>query len=298
MDIAANDLYARQMAEYDAQTSSSSNSTSQESLSDYLESQNSEAELNYYAELSAANDVGEFRQRISNLLIRFGITDFAFVRLDCADDIDSQALVTIPQKLTNSYIMQGFHEYDVIVPHGENNLGGIYHSTVLDYLEHSPFDNDITRTMQAISDLNKKYRFYDYYNVSAKSFVGSGNVMLSVTQRGCSPFMFKPQMKSRELAIKAICETIDYIATHKFPSILGGVDTTQTPVFSINPKPLRVLETLANNDLSIAQVAERLSISVVTANKHLETARRVFETKTTYAAIRKAVVNGLFKYEK
>ena len=54
---------------------------------------------------------------------------------------------------------------------------------------------------------------------------------------------------------------------------------------------------LANNDFNISQVAEHLSISTVTANKHLETARRAFGAKTNYYAIKQAVLNGLIDYK-
>jgi DNA-binding CsgD family transcriptional regulator len=95
-----------------------------------------------------------------------------------------------------------------------------------------------------------------------------------------------------------LCEAIDFVASRKFASILLSTSAEDTANIVINPRPLKVLDTLANNDFNIAQVAEYLCISTVTANKHLEAARRAFGAKTNYYAIKQAVLNGLIDYRK
>ena len=65
----------------------------------------------------------------------------------------------------------------------------------------------------------------------------------------------------------------------------------------VAPKPLLVLSTLANNDLSIAGCAPLLSISPITAHQHLGAARKALNRKTNVGAIKEAMRQGLIDYD-
>lgn len=65
----------------------------------------------------------------------------------------------------------------------------------------------------------------------------------------------------------------------------------------VAPKPLRVLATFANNDLSIADVAGVLRISPVTAHQHIAAARKALKRQTNVGAIKEAVRQGLIDYD-
>lgn len=269
----------------------------EEPLEDYLASPAAEIEFGYYAELSASKDERDFTRRIDTLISRLGFSHYALVWLESSDDIDSPLLVTIPRDLRESYYSGGLYEHDLIISYGKSAECSIYHSKVHDYIARSPVEIDMTLTMKDISQLNKHHGFYDYYNVTAKSNKNDGNVMLSVAIKGKSPFEFKAITHELDSTLRLLCEAIDYVAVNKFPNTFLGKRPIGKRAISINPKPLRVLDTLANNDLNVSQVADKLCISVVTANKHLETARKAFGARTTHAAIRRAVMNGLIDYQ-
>ena len=57
-----------------------------------------------------------------------------------------------------------------------------------------------------------------------------------------------------------------------------------------------MLTTLADNDLTLPQVAERLGTSEANVVRHLEAAKRAFGVKTNHAAIKQAVQAGLIAY--
>ena len=213
-------------------------------------------------------------------------------------DIDSKLLVTGPKEMLSAYFDQNFMKYDMILPYTEQSIEPIFLSEIREYAAKSPFENETTRGMKAIYELNKSYGFYDYYNIPIKALNGEGNVLFSVTIRGYGPTEIKRAVEESKVALLLLCEAIDFVVTHKFSDDLIGERVATSEGITINPRPLRVLQALANNDFNIMQVAEHLNISAVTANKHLETARKVLAVRTNYAAIKKAVLNGLINYEK
>ena len=257
----------------------------------------SEYEFGYYAELSSTKNVIEFKNKILSIVQGLGFSDFAFMRVHCGD-IDSRLLLTTPADLLASYFGDDFMKYDMMLPYAEQKLDPVYCSEVFAYAADSPFQNETTRAMKAIFELNKSYGFHDFYNIPMKARNGEGNVLFSVTVRGHSPTDVKRIVDECHMALTLLCEAIDFVVTQKFADDLIGEKMDRPLDISINPRPLRVLQTLANNDFNIIQVADHLNISAVTANKHLETARKALGVRTNYSAIKKAVLNGLFEYEK
>lgn len=257
----------------------------------------SEYEFGYYADLSSANSVGEFKNKIHSIVQGFGFSDFSFVRMHCGD-IDSKLLVTGSEEMLSAYFDQNFMKYDMILPYTEQSLEPIFLSEIRDYVSKSPFQNETTRGMKSIYELNKSYGFHDYYNIPVKALNGEGNVLFSVTIRGYSPTEIKRAVDKSKVALLLLCEAIDFVVTQKFSEDLIGERVAAPEGIAINPRPLRVLQALANNDFNIMQVAEHLNISAVTANKHLETARKALGVRTNYAAIKKAILNGLINYGK
>mgnify|MGYP003921138539 FL=1 len=257
----------------------------------------SEYEFGYYAELSAMKNVFDFRRKILSIVQGLGFSDFAFMRIHCGD-IDSRLLLTTPSEMLATYFGENFMKYDMLLPYAEQILNPVYYSQLYSYSDESLFQNETTRAMRAIYDLSKSYGFYDFYNIPIKARNGEGNVLFSVTIRGASPTDLKREVDTCHMALTLLCEAIDFVVTHKFADDLIGEKMSRPLDISINPRPLRVLQTLANNDFNIMQVADHLNISAVTANKHLETARKALGVRTNYSAIKKAILNGLFEYEK
>ena len=257
----------------------------------------SEYEFGYYAELSAMKNVFDFRRKILSIVQGLGFSDFAFMRIHCGD-IDSRLLLTTPSEMLATYFGENFMKYDMLLPYAEQILNPVYYSQLYSYSDESLFQNETTRAMRAIYDLSKSYGFYDFYNIPIKARNGEGNVLFSVTIRGASPTDLKRKVDTCHMALTLLCEAVDFVVTHKFADDLIGEKMSRPLDISINPRPLRVLQTLANNDFNIMQVADHLNISAVTANKHLETARKALGVRTNYSAIKKAILNGLFEYEK
>jgi DNA-binding NarL/FixJ family response regulator len=256
----------------------------------------SEIEFGYCAHLSSAKSLPEFEHKIDQSIKDLGFQQFSYFRSDGGAG-DSEKLVTVSRELIADYFNECFFEHDLILPYVDSNVAPIYQSTLHDYAKNAPFDIGMTQMMKAICGLNKSHGYHDFYNTLAKARSGKGNVVLSVTVQGCSPVELKRIVRGSESTLQLLCEAIDLVASRKFPnSLFGSAKSDEKPKFIINPKPLGVLDTLANKDLNISQVADHLNISVVTANKHLEVARKAFGARTNYAAIKKAIQSGLIAY--
>ena len=258
-----------------------------------------ESDFGYYVILSAAKDVRDFKRRIGDEIGKLGFTEYTFVRLSCADsEVDVKELCVISPELLHSYYSAGLYEHDLGFSYAKKNTSPIFRSTIHDYVIKAPFNLEQAECMKEICALNQYHGYYEFFNVPLKARNGNGQVMLTVTQRGAAPRAFKTKVEECYTQLQLLCDAIDFVQTQKFADVFLGREIEENKVVNINPKPLRVLYTLANNDFTIGQVADELCISVVTANKHLESVRRAFGARTNYSAIKQAVQSGLIRYEK
>lgn len=257
---------------------------------------NPEVDFGYYSELGESRCLNDFKQRIDIAVNRLGFQDYIFVDLE-SNGHDEQLINTFDNGLMVRYRDEKLYEYDMTFGYARENLQPIFHSSLQNYIAQSPVTNDLVRGMRAIDHQNKLFGYYDFYNTLASGVRGAGNVMFCVSQRGLNPTELQQKASGCAPALQLLCEAIDFVATKKFSSYFSPEKPAAEQIV-ITPKPLLVIETLANHDLTIAQVADRLSIGKVTASKHLETVRKALGVKTNHGAIRKAVALGLIEYSK
>ena len=254
-----------------------------------------DCEYGYYFELSSAKDLKDFKRRIGNIVKRLGFGDYGFVRL--ANVEESRELISIDDDLITSYDQSGLYEYDLVLRHAIEHTQPIFRSVVNEHVFEAPFTyEEHTRCMREAYNLNKSHGYYDFYNVPIEAGNGNGNVVLSVTRKGLSPTELKRQVRQCVSDLQLLCEAIDFVSTRKFSEELLEPNRNDGHVIKINPRPLMVLDILANNDLNITEVAKKMGINVVTANRHLQAARKAFGVKTNYAAIKQGIKNKLIVY--
>lgn len=253
-------------------------------------------EYGYYFELSSANDVGDFKRRIENIVKRLGFGDYAFVRL--ATPEGSRELISITRDLIEAYDNTGLYEYDLVLQHSIEHTQPVFRSTINEHIAQAPVAyGEYTRCMHGINELNKSFGYFDYYTVPIKAKNGNGHVALSVTRRGQSPTELKRRIQQCVSDLQLLCEAIDFVSTRKFANDLLGGEDQESRIIKINPRPLEVLDMLANNDLNITEVAAEIGINPVTANRHLQAARKAFGVRTNHAAIKQGILNKLIEYK-
>jgi len=256
-------------------------------------------EFGYYVILSAATNVDDFKRRITKEVQALGFSEYSFMRLEhfeCHKEV--MKLNTISPDLTRSYYSSGYYKYDLALHYARLNKKPVFRTAINEYVKQSPFETNETRCIDDVIELNRRYGYYEYFNVPMEARNGNGHVVFTVAHRGLMPLELKKKVNACYSDLTLLCDAIDYVQTLKFSDYFIGNSASSENMIKINPKPLRVLDVLANNDFTIGQVADQLCISEVTAGKHLETARKAFQTRTNQAAIKKAIQCGLIKYTK
>ena len=254
-------------------------------------------ELDYFSELSLAKDFNDFKQRIMLALKQMGFTDFSFIHINAVGDADSLVLTTIPRAISQSYFDQGLYDQAPPTPYSNKGNGTPFQTRPNNHPSQTAFDHAIAGPTGEAYKINRSQGFYGFYNLPAKSFDGNGKVMFQQIQRDGDSTAFRDKIAEFMRPLELLSEAIDMIVIQRFAVTVGLKKPPLEAVYKINPAPLRVLQHLTNNDLNLQCLADKLSISVVTANKHMETVRKNLGVRTNYAAIKKALIQGLITFE-
>jgi DNA-binding CsgD family transcriptional regulator len=251
---------------------------------------NREIQFGYFAELNDSRNEEELKTKILDVVNGLGFSDYSVVNLDCIYEPQYQ-LNSLPTPLVRSYYEKRLYTEDMILQRAINLAEPFLSSTIHDHVETAPYTCDMTRKMAAIYELNKSFGYYDCYHVPCKTH--NSYLLLSVVARGICPNDFIRLVNETKQSISLLTEAVVSTLTNRFSKLLP----TRAEDLTINPKPLRVLNTLANNDLTIEQVAQKLCISVVTANQHLKTVRTKLGVRSNYASIRRCILTGIIKFD-
>ena len=239
-------------------------------------------------ELRKTHNVKEFKQRILSLIRSLGFDDYAFINLDCTG-IKQISLNTFPAKMIKKYFEQFMHTDDMVLERAISDSTPFFSSTIYNSVAQLPFNNRMTETMERIDRLYQAFGYYDIYCIPCRT--KSGKFLLSVAKRHCVPTEFQNIALEARRSLMLLSTDVAHATTEKYPQLLPHKKKV-----SINKKPLKILSALANDDMSISELAERLCISYVTAHHHLADARKSFEVNTNHGAIKKAIMAQLITY--
>lgn len=249
-------------------------------------------ELEWYQHFAKVTDVAEFTRSIRAFINRFGFSDFSYHRVECKST-EEACMITTPRRLSEYYDAEGAWRYDLVLEHCARKAVPIYRSTVNRYIENAPFETDSFARLIKLRDYTAKLGFYDYYHRSVKTTNGNGNAVLALTARNVSIEDFQVRIVKQESNIDMLTRVIDYVGTLKFPHHFMNADESREVI--IRPKSLALLHAIAQSDLSLIQAADSLCMSTSSVHKHVATLKKVFEVKTLWGALYKAMQIGLIK---
>lgn len=260
---------------------------------DKLNPDTHEFELCLYADLGEAEDIPTLKQKILKTVSDFGFSDFAFIRGNCAGK--NEKLITSPQKQIEIYKNSGFYQYDFVEEYRKNNTRAEFMTRLYQPAVDAPFDIETLKANREIYEVNQSFGYFEYYYIFMKSCHDDEKIMFACSRKGLDPASLQICAAPYEVNLKLLCQVIDYVVIQKFRAEF--LDPEKDEVVTITPQPLRVLSALANYDLNITQLSEKLGISAVTVHHHITNARKSLGTRTNIGAIRKAIKLGLIKYE-
>ena len=252
-------------------------------------------EIELYMQLNASKDIKDFSKRISGFLEGMGFSDWSFVRLYSLSEPEEN-LVTLPAALRADYWADGFHDYDLNHHYAKQNSDPIYQSTIEKFVSSAPFaiyDAETVSRNREMYRMLKSHGFYDLYFLVSALNGERQRGQLSITRENMRPEDFQQLVEKNKGHLRLLSEAIDHVGTNKYPEFFLVPDDRRN--FRVSPRPLKLLTTLARDDLTLNEAAEKMCISIHTANQHIAAARSAFGASTNTGAVYRALRSGLIK---
>ena len=224
-----------------------------------------------------------------------GFSDYAILR--AASGIGNgmtDILTSLPDDFIREYQATWSANSDPFVDYANQNTVPALYSEIKGSLGALPFKVFDLDKVDVVSGLYKRYDIDDVLVVPMAVTSGGNTTLMLIMKREVAPAALRMLTDMQIPQLQVMASIIAAALGERFQCVPFSRKAMMKPL--INTKPLRVLMTLANNDCSISQVADRLHISVVTVNKHLESVRKNFGVKTNYAAIKRALREGYIEY--
>ena len=253
---------------------------------------------NFYSEFDRAKNIDDLKNRILKAVNGLGFSDFMFLHAEGKCLSEQNFLLTYPDEFLRQYQEEGLSTDDMIIEYARENTRPIFSSQVYGYFYDAIFDTKVIRVNRAIRQLNFAFGFFDNYVVPIASHDDSGKLLFAVSQRHAKADEFRTEANSLAVPLQSLGQTINSVVHDKFPNYFVNAEEyrKKNSGVHITPKQLLVLDTLANHDLSINEVADKLFISPITSHQHITSARKALSAKTNICAIRKAINLGLIRY--
>ena len=248
----------------------------------------------YSKELLSGQTVDDFRDSIDRAVKRLGLGAYICYWLTTSGH--KANLHTLDEAWMQHYISRGLHDDDLALENDGSDNRPFFRSSMNEYATNAAFPCAHTRNVLEIQELNDAFGYHDFYNLPYRSQDSDGLILLCVTRQGMAPSALKRTATAVHSDLRLLCASVGIASTIKFRKQIFSEHSGGAAV-AINPRPLEVLDMLANNDLNITQVAAKLGINTVTANRHLQAARKAFGVSTNNAAIRLAILSGRIKYK-
>ena len=244
-------------------------------------------QVDYIRRLSSASTPELFNKQISAMLTALGFTDYALIRKSAINSIESPHS-SLPDELFDEYEEGKYCRFDMVLDYIHGDAADpILLSMIKHTIETAPMMTYTFEKNLQIYALYKKYNINDAYVVPVRSQRGSGyeRAIFTVMAVGTENDQFLKLIERYSPLLKVLADAVSLISETKF--------SPHRPADLMKAKPLRLLSTMAQQDLSLAQAAENLCISLDTANKHMALAKQAMGTSSQANAVYLAVRKGL-----
>jgi hypothetical protein len=248
---------------------------------------NRDTESPLVSQLSQCTTISQFKEQVFNIIKELEFTDFSFTVVGAPSP---KSLTTLPDMIAEQYIKQRLYECDILMEHAEHSSRPLFQSTLEDYIAQCPFSSDrLTRNIHLFKTL-ASLGYHDRYCVSQALRSHSHKALFSLYAKNCSRSEFFAKVEQYKPVLPFLIEAVTYFAFTLFPEQF--LNKTPGDQQMITPKPLRLLRTIAQDGLMLKEAANKLCISLDTANKHVATAKQALGATTLANAVYLAMING------
>jgi DNA-binding NarL/FixJ family response regulator len=245
--------------------------------------------IGFVKQLSASINPNDLCKRLQKALKTLGFSDFALMNLSQNQD-SNFTLSSLPAELTTCYQKQHVYAYDMALDYLKTgNLKHIDSSVIEKFINNSLIQTHTFDVNREIKALYEKFDFNDIYMMPIKldrfDSESMERMMFCIMAKGVSHKKFKKLTKANGDAAYLLGDAAELLHQSKF--------TDRTPKPKIDPRPVRLLVVMAKADVTLSQAADKLSISLHTANKYMAMAKKMLGTRSQANTIYKAVQQGL-----
>lgn len=237
--------------------------------------------------LAISKDLGDLISRINKLLNGVGIDRFAHTNLTSLNSV-LEPIGNFDPKVTDRYAWEGFHCDDFMARHLQLKKKPIFRSVIQEYIDNAPFDHDLLRRNRDISKFLTEVGMQDCYNIPM--FDEGRYGLFSISIHHGTPEKFREITLKNIKFIHQLAEVVDRIGRNKFASQFIPNKLTR---ISLSPRPVEILDLMANKDLNAAETARLLGLHEVTINKHIAAAKKALKANTLPGLLMAAIKAGL-----
>lgn len=241
-------------------------------------------------ELLKAKDVTDFLARIHRMIRGLGFSDFSFTRMNTRSDPDAH-LVSTPRVMSDYYRDESVWRNDFMLQHAARSLEPVFQADIDEFLLDSPVVTDSILSNLGGRRIRFDLGYEEYFGMPIPAANGNGNILMAVTSTDMSPQDFRARIVRAQSSLRMVADAIDYVGIKRFSSYFLGQNEDNSVL--VHPKPLRLLLTIASENLSLKDAARKLCISESTANQHIAAAKKALGATTTASAVYKAIQCGL-----
>ncbi|MEJ2444606.1 MAG: autoinducer binding domain-containing protein [Exilibacterium sp.] len=249
-------------------------------------------DIRIYSELAVVKTVEELKRRLLKVVNQLGFSDFFFTVLNKRK---TGILTTFPTEIYRKYLTGDLSKSDLIMQHAGKSDSPVYLSTVAAYVSSSPLQNEVFVQNKKLREGLRSFGFHDTYNIPQNSPLDGKHAIFIVADKGASQERFRHKVERCKSLLYLVSEAISMIGTASFPNFFFGNGTGEK--VALNQKPMRLLNTLAKENVTLKQAAVKLCISLDTANKHIAAAKTALGANTQASAIFRAVQEGLIQID-
>jgi len=241
-----------------------------------------------YNKLTSTCSLQDFKAKISEILKHIGFPTFYFAGLFSPPRF---LISTLPEALVQSYQKGEFIRSDYAIQYGLSApvAATIFRSTIESYMAGAPVETHDMARNRELSNLYKCNGYYDCYLIPLCS--GSTRYLLSITAHTMDMESFYKNITAHEQELTLLANLILHLGLLKFKEYFQYAE--QPKEINIHSRPVKLLSSLAKNDLSLEHSAGELCISLHTANHHIATIKKSLGAKTTAGAVYMAIKRGL-----
>ena len=249
-------------------------------------------EGHFFSQLAECGTVVEFKERISSIVCQLGFTDFSFTVLHAPP---AKSLTTLPDKLREYYLKDGFSNQDLLLEHAAGSNAPIFLSALEQFIASTPFSSERIYRNANHFKLLASLGYHDCYGIPHSFGRNAGRAMLLLFAKDASREEFHRKVEQCQSLLPMIVGAAVYFGFTHFPEHF--LDAKFNGQLGITPKPLKMLETVAKEGLLLKDAARKHHISLDTANKHVASAKQALGATTLANAVYLAMVHRLIEGE-